>query len=157
MSVAVRLLGAGLLVLAGWGIGSWLAGKKHARLRALEELTVLIGRVRDEIVYRASPLSDILRGLRQAGDWAELGLEGCEALDKLSRPPALTADDWEQLGPFFRGLGCAGGEESERRCLYYEKKCAALRDAARRDHEQAKQLYAKAGLCCGALAALVLF
>ena len=32
-----------------------------------------------------------------------------------------------------------------------------LLDSAKKEYEQAKQLYAKAGLCCGVLAALVLF
>ena len=157
MSVGLRLLGAGLLLLTGWGAGCWLTGKKRARLRALEELLALMGTVRNEIVYRAAPLSDILVGLRKSGALGELALENCQRLDRLPRPAALTASDWEQLGPFFGGLGCAAGAESERRCLYYEQRCAALRDAARRDYEQAKQLYSKAGLCSGALAALLLF
>lgn len=157
MSAAVRLLGAGLVVFAGWAAGRWLAEDKRRRLAALEQLERLIALVQDEILYRASPLDEILALLKQRQDLPDLGLDSCPALRELSRPPALDRPAWDRLEGFFSRLGSAAGQEEARHCAYYLKQCAALRQQARQEYEQAKQLYAKAGLCCGALAALTLF
>ena len=86
-----------------------------------------------------------------------LCLADCGQLQRFVCPPDLDKPAWNQLEGFFTRLGSAAGQEEARHCAYYLRRCAGLRDEARREYEQAKQLYAKAGLCCGALAALLLF
>lgn len=157
MSVMLRLLGAALVVFAGWSAGWYLAEKKRRRLAVLEQLERLIALVQDEIVYRAAPLSDILILLKERRDMPGLCLEACGQLQRLACPPDLDRTAWHQLEGFFSRLGSAAGQEEARHCAYYLRRCTGLRDEARREYEQAKQLYAKAGLCCGALAALLLF
>ena len=157
MSAAVRLLGAALVVFSGWAAGWWLAEKKRRRLAALEQLERLISLVQDEIVYRAAPLSEILALLKARRDMPGLCLEMCGHLEAFSCPPGLDRPAWDQLEGFFTRLGSAAGQEEARHCAYYLKRCAHLREGARQEYEQAKQLYVKAGLCCGALAALMLF
>lgn len=157
MSAAVRLLGAALVVFSGWAAGWWLAEKKRRRLAALEQLERLISLVQDEIVYRAAPLSEILALLKARRDMPGLCLEECSQLEAFSCPPDLDRPAWHQLEGFFTRLGCTSGQEEAKHCAYFLKRCAGLREAAKKEYEQAKQLYAKAGLCCGVLAALVLF
>lgn len=157
MSATVRLLGAALVVFAGWAVGWQMTEKKRRRLAALEQLERLITLVQDEIVYRAAPLSEILLFLKTRRDMPALCLEECGQLQAFSRPPDLDRPDWAQLEGFFTRLGSAAGQEEARHCAYYLKRCAHLRDGARQEYEQAKQLYTKAGLCCGVLAALMLF
>ena len=140
MSAAVLLFGAALVAFSGWAAGWWLTEKKRRRLAALEQLERLIALVQDEIVYRAATLSEILALLKARRDMPGLCLEECG-----------------QLEGFFTRLGSAAGQEEARHCAYYLKRCALLREGARQEYEQAKQLYTKAGLCCGVLAALMLF
>lgn len=156
MSAVIRLLGAGLVVFAGWAAGRWLTERKHRRLAALEQLERLIALVQDEILYRAAPLGEILSTLQQRRDLPELFLADCAQLQDLACPPALDRPDWDQLQGFFARLGSAAGQEEARHCAYYLKRCAGLRGQAQKEYEQAKQLYTKAGLCCGALVALLL-
>lgn len=157
MSAAVRLLGAVLVVFSGWAAGWQLTEKKKRRLAALEQLERLIALVQDEIVYRATPLSEILSLLRQRQDMPGLCLDRHPSLQEFACPPDLDRPAWHQLEGFFTRLGCTSGQEEARHCAYFLKHCAGLREAAKKEYEQAKQLYAKAGLCCGVLAALVLF
>lgn len=157
MSVMLRLFGAALVVFTGWAAGWHLAEKKRRRLAVLEQLERLIALVQDEIVYRAAPLSDILVLLKERRDMPGLCLADCGQLQRLACPPDLDRPAWNQMEGFFTRLGSAAGQEEARHCAYYLRRCAGLRDEARREYEQAKRLYAKAGLCCGALAALLLF
>lgn len=157
MSVLIRLLGAGLVVFAGWAAGWWLTEKKRRRLAALEQLERLIAVVQDEIVYRAAPLNEILALLQTRQDMPFLRLQECAQLQKFACPPDLDRPAWNRIEGFFTRLGSAAGQEEARHCAYYLKQCAGLREQALREYEQAKQLYTKAGLCCGALTALLLF
>lgn len=157
MSAAVRLLGAALVTFTGWAAGWQWAEKKRRKAAALEQLERLIALVQDEIVYRAAPLGEILALLKNRRDMPGLGLDKCPQLQRIPRPPDLDRPAWAQLEGFFTRLGSAAGQEEARHCAYYLKRCARLREAAQREYEQAKQLYTKAGLCCGALLALLLF
>lgn len=156
MSAALSLAGAVCVAAAGLGTGVSLARRKGRRQAALEQLSCLFAVVKSEILYRAAPLGEVLAQLQSRQDLPLLFLGDCRALGALACPPDLTAEDWQQLQGFFEQLGSACSQEEARRCDYYGRICAGLAAAAKRDYEQARQLYAKLGLCCGLLAALLL-
>ena len=156
MSAALKLMGACMLVLAGYAAGRQQAEKKRRKVQALEQLGRLMAYIQDEITYRAAPLADILAALPQNGGWQALRLEDCANLRELACPPYLEQAQWAVLGRFFRQLGQTTGQESARQYAYYQKKCAGFLGEAQQEYRQAKQLYTKMGLCCGSLLALLL-
>lgn len=154
--ILARLTGACLLALAGYATGWYQTRRRRERLDALEQLRQMIALVQDEIQYRSAPLSDILIILKTQKNLGQLALAECRDLRNLPQPVGLDGNSWQQLQGFFSRLGSVGAREEVGHCAYYLNRCSALCRQAQQEYEQARQLYAKAGLGIGAMIALVL-
>lgn len=152
----LKLLGSLLLAAAGYGIGAYRLAQRQRHLEALRQLSLLLGRIRDEIEYRALPLGEILALLQTEPGAELLRLADCTALQCYRLPESFTPQEQAALNPTFAALGQRPGPESCRMLAYYQTRCAAFVAEAEREARQAKQLYRPAGLCGGLLAALLL-
>lgn len=156
MPAVLKLLGSLLLAAAGYGLGGYWLGQRQRHLEALRQLSLLLGRIRDEIEYRALPLGEILTLLQAEPGAGLLRLAECTELQCYRLTEPFTPQEQAALGPVFAGLGRRQGPESCRMLAYYQTRCAAFVAEAEREARQAKQLYRPAGLCGGLLAALLL-
>lgn len=152
----MKLAGCLLLALAGYGAGSWRLGQARRHLAALQQLELLLGRIRDEITFRALPLEDILLLLRTESGFGLLGLDLCSQLHLFCLPNLFKAEEREALQPAFATLGQSTGAQAGRTLAYYQKRCAAFTLKAEKELDKAKQLYRPFGLCAGLLTAFLL-
>lgn len=152
----MKFAGCLLLALAGYGAGSWRLLQARRHLAALQQLELLLGRIRDEITFRALPLEDILLQLRTEPGFELLGLDVCGQLYQLCLPKLLTGEERAALQPAFATLGQSAGAQAGRTLAYYQKRCAAFALRAEKELDKVKQLYRPFGLCAGLLAAFLL-
>lgn len=152
-----KLIGAGFVVLAGAAAGFLKAERARRRVTTLRNLEQLIARILGEILYRGTSMPDLLVELQEEQFCPVLDLQNCSELRRYKLPDLLTVSEKQQLQGFFTGLGRATTEESSQEGLYYQKICAQLLENAQHEAATAEELYTKLGLCCGALAALLLF
>lgn len=155
--MALRLIGASLVVVAGAAAGWLKAARARKRVTVLRELEQLMARILGEIQYRGTPMEELLVQLKKERFCPGLGLETCRSLREYPLPDELSSSEKQQLQSFFTELGRATTEESRKEGLYYQRICAQLLENAQHDACTAEDLYTKLGLCGGALAALVLF
>lgn len=152
----MKLTGCLLLALAGYGAGCWRLGQARRRFTALQQLELLLGRIRDEISFRALPLEDILLLLCAEPGFELLDLNSCTQLRLFCLPKLFTPEERTALQPAFAALGQGTSTEAGRILTYYQKRCAAFTARAEKELDKAKQLYRSFGLCAGLLAAFLL-
>ena len=152
----MKLTGCLLLALAGYGAGCWRLGQARRHLAALRQLELLLGRIRDEIAFRALPLEDILQMLRAEPGFGLLNLEGCGQLQRFCLPALFTPEERAALQPAFATLGQGSCAEASRTLAYYQRRCIAFTAQAEKEMDKAKQLYRPFGLCAGLLLAFLL-
>lgn len=151
----IKLLGCLMLAAAGYGAGAWRLAQQQRHLAALRQLYRLLGRVWDEIEFRALPTEEILTLVQQEPGFALLELGNCARLREYSLPEPFTKEERLAFGPAFMGLGQGTSPQSCRMLAYYQRRCLAFTEHAEKSVEKAKQLYRPFGLCSGLLAALL--
>lgn len=152
----IKLLGCLMLAAAGYGFGAWRLSLQSRHLAALRQLYQLLGRIWDEIEFRALPLEEILSLLQREPGFALLQLDRCRLLREYSLPEPFTQEERQTFRPAFAGLGLRTSPESCRMLAYYQRRCLAFTERAEKNAEKAKQLYRPFGLFTGLLAALLL-
>lgn len=154
--LTVRIIGAALLSVSGYGFGMYLLNQQIRRVKVLCQMERLLGRIQDEIEYRALPLDEILYLLRQETGFELLRLDRCQDLRQLVLPDVLSASQRQLLEEAMITLGQRTSQESSRQLEYYQRQCAGLIDQEREKLCNAQRLYRQLGVCGGLLAALVL-
>lgn len=152
----IKLLGCLMLAAAGYGAGAWRLAQRQRHLAGLRQLYRVLGRIWDEIEFRALPTGEILRLLQQDPGLALLELDRCERLQAYSLPELFTPEERSAFDPAFRALGQGTSPESCRMLAYYQRRCMAFTERAEKSAEKAKRLYRPFGLCTGLLVALLL-
>lgn len=154
--LTVRIIGAALLAASGYGAGMYLLNQQIRRVKVLSQMERLLGRIQDEIEYRALPLDEILYVLRQETGFELLRLDRCQDLRQLIMPDVLSSSQRQMLEQAMITLGQRTSQESSRQMEYYQRQCTVL---INQEHEKlcnAQRLYRQLGVCGGLLAALVL-
>lgn len=154
--LTLRTAGVVLLAVFGYGLGAWLLHWQLCRVRCLQQLEQLLGRIQDEIEYRALPLDEILYVLQQEDGFDCLDLKSCNTLHQLSLPPELLLNQRQLIQQALATLGQRTSQESCRQLEYYQKQCARFVSQERERLSSAQRLYRQLGVCGGLLAALVL-
>ena len=152
----IKLMGCLMLAAAGYGAGAWRLAQQQRHLAALRQLYRLLGRVWDEIEFRALPTEQILRLLQGEPGFELLELDRCTALRSYALPELFSQEERAAFGPAFSGLGQGTSPESCRMLAYYQRRCLAFTERAEKNETKAKQLYRPFGLCTGLLVALLL-
>lgn len=145
-----------MLAAAGYGAGAWRLALRQKHLAALRQLYRLLGRVWDEIEFRALPTEEILAQLQREPGFELLELGPCKRLQEYSLPELFPPEERLAFAPAFSALGQGTSPESCRMLAYYQRRCLAFTEHAEKNAEKAKQLYRPFGLCAGLLAALML-
>ena len=160
--MTVRLLGGGLLVLAGLLLGLRALGEKKAAAGRLRDLSSALGRLRTELLETRAPLPEVFGRLGEEPFFAFLSARfGTERTETLWREAASSQPIPEEARAALASLAAVIGkceaarqaEEIERVRAQLSQQCAALeRDIAAR----AKQ-YPGLGAAAGAILAVMLF
>lgn len=160
--MTVRLLGAGLLALAGLMAGLGEMGRLRARLSLMEDMDAALGLLAAEIEFHARPLPEIFENLHLRGPERTRGFFGLLAADVGGVQELWEAsvrqvfgDDAEALA----GLGAVLGRfEGDRQAGEINAVRHSLRDRAERIRkeigEKAKN-YPALGLCAGAVVGIL--
>lgn len=158
----VRLLGAGLLALAGLMAGLGEMGRLRARLSLMEDMDAALGLMAAEIEFHARPLAEIFQLLARQGpvgtrEFFRLLTENGDGLQEMwsGAVSRFFRDDGELLA----GLGAVLGRfEGDRQAGEIGLVRQSIRDRAERIRkeigEKAKN-YPALGLCAGAVAGIL--
>lgn len=138
-----KLLGAGLLILAGWSLGKRLCAEERRRLEQTREAVALLHYIRSQIDTFLLPMGDILRscdfellkgcGVETAGISSENIASRCESLLDVETRRVLTgyfgrAGRGDRTAELERCDGCIKALETRRQVLEgeYSRRCRLI-------------------------------
>lgn len=154
--MTARLLGALLLIMAGFGGGAALAAERRACWRTIHTFAALLDFLQAGIRYQALPCGQLLAQAAADERFAALGLAACADFAAVPVPPAL--------GPALAGearqtLDALSAAPQQRACALLARllaECRVAAEQADRAAAEAEHLYPRLGLCAGLLAVLFL-
>jgi len=161
-ALTVKLLGGGLLVLAGLLTGLRALREKRAAARRLRELAAALGRLRTELLETRAPLPEAFARLSREPFFALLSAGfGTERTETLWQRAAQTQPIPEEARAALASLGayigrCEAARQAEElwrvRELLLERSAALEREIAGRARQ-----YPGLGAAAGAILAVMLF
>lgn len=157
MTILLKLLGTGLMGIAGFAIGSEKSRSLWIQKTFWDELYRMLCQIRDEIHFRAIPLPQLLSELQQQHQYPHLGLESCNAFQNFHFPEYIPVDQTTVFKTLFKSLGQTTSQELCEQMNYYTHLCQQHKEALAEEYTAANKLYPKAGVCGGFLMALLLF
>lgn len=172
--MAVKIIGAVLVILSGWGLGNDAALRWRGRLALLENVRRMIYLLKGEIVYANSTLQEALErvGRRDGGEMGELFvlaagdiLEGggesfsdiwARRVDGLSKKCFLNGGDREGLKELGANLGFLDTGMQERVLLLYLERLDGEIVSLKGEVRERCRLYTGLGLMAGLFLAVVM-
>ena len=152
MSV-LHLSGMLLLPLCGWLVGDAVQARTNAHLAALQQVLVLLQRIRQEILYRRVDLQDLYSQLCREGLLQKAS--GISTLQQLHAPDALSGPERVCFQECFYGLGRAGSMQECERLAYYQARFTGYLEQARHQARTQTGLPHRLGLAGGLMLALL--
>lgn len=153
----MRLLGALLLILTGWGCGMAAAQRQQDTWTQLHTFVRLLNRLRTEICYRAQPAADLLAETAADPAFAAFRLADCRELGDLPVPAAFGQALACEVRAGLSALAFVPREEVCRSLEHLAALCADAAEEQRKTVKTVKILYPRLGGCLGAVAALLFF
>lgn len=158
----LKIIGAGLLALAGLMAGLGKNMETRKRLCLLEDMDSALAFMAAEIEFRGRPLSEIFETLARDGPKTTRGFFGMAAIDVLRLQelwPAAVEQIFGDDGQALAGLGAVLGRfEGERQAAEIDLARQRLKNAAekvRREIGEKGKIYPTLGLCAGAVAGIL--
>lgn len=152
----VRLIGAALLVIAGWGSGRALSERHVRRWRELRTFTRLLTYLHTEIRYRTLPGEELLAAAGQYEEFRSLNLERCRCMADLPVPAFLEAALAVEVRAGLQRLAFAPLESACLELEHLQSLCGSEERAAREKADDAKRLFPRAGAYLGLMACVLL-
>lgn len=156
LSVLCKVLGAALVVLCGWGTGRAFCRRTVCRRRTLAQTTALLQRLREEIGYRKTDLTQLYRRMADNPAYASLGLLQSQSFQSLAPPAVFTAEEQALFRECFQQLGRTMAEQECAQLDFYILRFEQAGRQAAEAEAQAGRLYGRLGLGIGAMAAILL-
>ncbi len=160
--MTARLLGAGLLALAGFMAGVGQLGRLRSRLRLMEDMDAALGLMAAEIEFHARPLPEVFENLYRRGPARTRGFfvllaSDADGLQELW--PGAVSRFFGEDGEALLSLGAVLGRfEGDRQAREIEYARQSLRDRAekiRRETGEKAKNYPALGLCAGAVVGIL--
>lgn len=156
MMLLLKFLGAALLGLAGFSLGTEKAIGFRTKARFWGELGQMLGQIQDAVRYRALSMPRLMEELR-AGEYPHLDLEHCASLAEFQFPGYIAPGDAAPFTPLLEQIGQVTAEELCEQMEYYIALCRQNSARQEQEYAAAARLYPQAGVCTGLMAALLLF
>ena len=157
VSLALRLLGAALLVAAGTGGGLAVYGHRYGHWRQLHTFARLLVYLQSTLAFQPLLAEELLRHAAQYPEFSRLGLAGCRSLAELPLPAALTPALCQEIR---QGLEQLAWQPRAGACATLRRLASLCEDAAaqcRREAQAARSLWPRLGACAGVLAVILLW
>lgn len=156
MSLVVRLVGMGMLMVAGTGAGLCLCLHKRQEWWQAHTFARLLSYMGHLLGYQRLTGSEMLRRAARYPDFRKLGVEGCNDLAGLLAPECLPEALRQEVQ---QGLLHLGEEPRAEAGVTLERLASLCEEAAQRNKkeaDEASRLWPRLGACVGVLAAILM-
>lgn len=149
---ALHLIGGICWVFCGWCVGDSVCMQEQEHQNALQKTIGLLDRIRSEIEFRQSDLTQLIRVLQAE---ALIG-QAEESFQTLTPFPFLTRREKAVFRECMAGLGRAGAQQECQRLALYRSRFEQFQNESQPKLDRTMELAHKLGLAAGLAAAVLL-
>lgn len=156
ITLFLKCLGGGLLVLCGGGIGWTAARQKREIARRISAFEQFLQYVLEAIRFRSLPGAVVLTMAARHKDFSSFCPESITAFSQIRPPDCLDADLGDELREGLCALEAAPHQNVCDTLAHLSELCLRAGSRAQESASRAQKLYPRIGACLGLLAAIVL-